>query len=60
MYNAYKVCTYKVCIYMYVKRMKKEMKKVSGEICVPYTCWLASGLVGWYMSTAVSEKDKAI
>lgn len=24
----------------YVERMKKEMKKVSGEICVPYTCWL--------------------
>lgn len=55
MYNA---C--KVCMYMYVERMKKEMKKVSGEICVPYTCWLASGLVGWFMSTAVSEKDKAI
>lgn len=47
---------------IYVERMKKEMKKVSGEICVPdlYTCWLASGLVGWYMSTAVSEKDQAI
>lgn len=54
MYNAYKVC-----MYIHVERMK-EMKKVSGEICVPYTCWLASGLVGWYMSTAVSEKDKAI
>lgn len=56
----YKVCTYMHAHVPYVERMKKEMKKVSGEICVPYTCWLASGLVGWYMSTAVSEKDKAI
>lgn len=60
MYNAYKVCTYMHVHVPYVERMKKEMKKVSGEICVPYTCWLASGLVGWYMSTAVSENDKAI
>lgn len=31
-----------ICMYMYVERMKKEMKKVSGEICVRDLYILAS------------------